>query len=62
MPREKKEYYIALVSISPYYEKILTNKKYTFSEFVDAGQDLLKQEEYQKYDTFRVYHKDELPE
>lgn len=62
MPREKKEYYIALVSISPYYEKILTKKKYGFSEFVDAGKELLQQEEYQKYDTFRVYHKDELPE
>lgn len=61
MPREKKEYYIALVSISPYYEKILTDKKYTFSEFVDAGQELLKEEEYQGFYTFRVYHKDELP-
>jgi len=62
VPKEKKEYYIAMVSISPYYEKILTKKKYGFSEFVDAGQELLKQEEYQGFYTFKVYHKDELPE
>ena len=37
MAREKKEYYLALVNLSPYYEKILSDKKYTSSEFVEAG-------------------------
>jgi hypothetical protein len=62
LPRKKKEYYIALISISPYYEKILFNKKYTFEEFVDAGQELLKLPEYSTFHTFKVYHESELPE
>lgn len=62
MAREKKEYYLALVNLSPYYEKILTDKKYTSSEFVEAGQELLKLPEYKGFYTFKVYHESEVPE
>ena len=60
MPREKKEWCIALISITTYYEKIL-KKKYKTSEFVDAGKELLQQPEYKDFDTFRVYHINEVP-
>ena len=61
MPRKKKEYYIAMVSISPYYEKILTKKKSRQDEFVEAGQELLKLPEYSEFYTFKVYHESEVP-
>lgn len=61
MPRKKKEYYLALINLSPYYEKILFNKKYTESEFVEAGQELLKLPEYASFYTFKVYHESEVP-
>ena len=60
MPKEKKEYYIALISISPYYEKILFDKKYKQSEFVEAGIELVKEQQ-GKYATFKVYHESEVP-
>lgn len=62
MGKAKKEYYLALVSLNPYYEKVLLDKKYTSTEFIEAGQELLKLPEYSDFYTFKVLHESEVPE